>query len=197
MSILNDVAVEAEPPGPSDLSIPAYLRDVAAVAMAVIARDGTLKDANRGFLTLTAAAATGPGPGPGRTTPNVRDLFVNPRFYQFAARQTARADRVLYRGTLNVGRGDGRVVPLKGTVYGHGDHLLLVVAEYDVGETERLNETLWRLKQDLEHHQRELARLERQVDHHRALSEAALRDRDTLLEALTPRDEKRDEEHNE
>jgi hypothetical protein len=183
MSILNDVAVAADPSGPSEPSIPGYLRDVAAVAMAVIARDGALKDANRGFLSLMA------DPAPGRTTTHVRDVFVNPRFYQFAARETARTDRVLYRGTLNLSRGDGRVISLKGTVYGHGDHLLLVVAEHDVAELERLNETLWRLKQDLEHHQRELARLGRQVDHHRTLSEAALRDRDTLLEALSPRDE--------
>jgi hypothetical protein len=183
MSILNNVEVAPEPSGPSEPAIPKYLRDVAAVAIAVIARDGTLKDANRGFLSLMADST------PGKTTGHVRDLFVNPRFYQFAARETARTDRVLYRGTLNLGRDDGRVVSLKGTVYGHGDHLLLVVAEYDVAELERLNETLWRLKQDLEQHQRELARLGRQVDHHRALSEAALRDRDTLLEALSPRDE--------
>jgi len=178
MNMLNDIEVVVES---LEQPIPAFIRDLAAIAVAVIGRDGTLRDANRGFLNLTANRA------PGETTADVRDLFVNPRFFQFAARHTKRADRVVYRGILNIGRGEGPVVSLKGTIYSHDDDLL-VVAEYDVAELERLNTTLWRLNQDLEENQRDLVRLRREVEHKKALAEAALRDRDTLLEALSPRD---------
>ena len=183
MSIRNDVEVVVES---LEQPIPAFVRDLAAIVVAVIGRDGVLGDANRGFLELMA------DPAPGKTAADVRDLFVNPRFFQFAARHTRRADRVVYRGILNLGRGDGRVVSLEGTVYAHDDGLL-VVAQYDVAELERLNETLWRLNRDLEQYQRELVRLRRQVEHHKALAEAALGDRDTLLEALSPRDQPRHE----
>jgi two-component system, NtrC family, sensor kinase len=179
MNISNNVEVVVDS---LEQPIPAFIRDLAAVAVAVISRDGTLRDANRGFLNLTANRA------PGETTADVRDLFVNPRFYQFAARHTKRRDRIVYRGILNLGRGEGPVISLKGTIYGHDDDLL-VVAEYDVAELERLNATLWRLNQDLEENQRELVRLRREVKHEKALATAALRDRDTLLEALSPRDE--------
>jgi len=184
MNIRKDIEVVLES---LEQPIPAFIRDLAAVAVAVIGRDGTLRDANRGFLNLTAHRA------PGETTADVRDLFVNPRFFQFAARHTKRSDRVVYRGILNIGRSDGSVVSLKGTIYGHDDDLLLV-AEYDVAELERLNATLWRLNQDLEEKQRHLVRLRREVKHEKALAEAALRDRDTLLEALSPpHDEPRDD----
>jgi len=101
MSVLNDVEIVVES---LEQPIPAFIRDLAAVAVAKIGRDGTLRDANRGFLNLTAHRA------PGATTADVRDLFVNPRFFQFAARHTKRADRVVYRGILNIGSGDGPVV---------------------------------------------------------------------------------------
>ena len=179
MGVLNDVEFAAET---WQQSIPPFSRDLTAVAVAVLARDGTLEDANRGFIELMAGTA------PGETSVEARDLFVNPRFSQFAARTTRRRDRVLYRGILNLGRGDGRVVSLKGTVYGReGD--LLVVAEHDVAELERLNATLWQLNRDLEQNQREMARLNRQVKYEKSLAEAALRDRDALLEALSVRDE--------
>jgi two-component system, cell cycle response regulator len=185
MNILRDVEVAAESLEPP---IPAFVRDLAAVAVAVVGRDGTLKEANRGFLDLMA------NPVPGEPAANVRDLFVNPRFSQFALHQAKRRDRVVYRGLLNLGRGDGRVVSLKGTVYGHGDDLLLVVAEYDVAELERLNATLWQLNQDLEQYQRELVRLRREAERQNALADAALRDRDTLLEALSMRKDPPDED---
>jgi hypothetical protein len=181
MNTWNDIEVVEES---LEQPIPASIRDLAAVAVAVIGRDGTLRDANRGFFNLTANR------DPGETTADVRDLFVNPRFYQFAARHTKRRDRVVYRGILNLGRGDGPVVSLKGTIYTHDDDLL-VVAEYDVAELERLSATLWRLNQDLEENQHEVVRLRREVKHERTLAAAALRDRDTLLEALSPRNESR------
>ncbi len=165
--------------------MPAFIRELTAVAVAAIGRDGTLRDANRGFLNLTANGTSS------ETTPDIHDLFVNPRFYQFAARHTKRRDRIVYRGILNLGQGDGPVVSLTGTVYGDDDNLL-VVAEYDVAELERLNATLWQLNQDLAGNQRELVRLGREVEHKKALAEAALRDRDTLLQALSPLDQSRE-----
>lgn len=183
MNMLNHVGVVDTP---SIASLPSFVRELVAVAVAVVARDGTLRDANRGFSELMADRA------PGGTAADVRQMFINPRFSQFAARTTRRTDRVLYRGILNLGRGDGRVVSLKGTVYGHDDDLLLV-AEHDVAELERLNATLWQLNRDLEQNQREMARLNRQVKYEKSLAEAALRDRHALLEALSARDEPTEE----
>jgi hypothetical protein len=183
MSVLNDVEVASESWDPT---VPEFVRDLTAVAVAVIGRDGTLKDANQGFLNLMTS------PSPHEPAAAARDLFVNPRFYQFAARTTRRRDRVLYRGIVNLGREDGRVVSLKGTVYDH-DHDLLVVAEHDLAELERLNATFCQLNRDLEQNQRELTRLNRQVKYEKTLAEAALRDRDTLLEALSPREEPAEE----
>ncbi len=165
---------------PSRPSIPSWLRELTAVAVAIVGRDGRLRDGNRGFAAFLAAAA-----GPDA---DVRELFVNPRFSQFAVRTTRRADRVVYRGILNLGRGDRRVASLKGTVYGYDD-ALLVVAEHDIAETERLNAALWRLNLDLEASQRDLARLAREAESDKAMAEAALRDRDALLTALSARDD--------
>ena len=182
MNVQNYVEVAVES---LEQPIPTFVRELTAIVLAVVGRDGTVRDANRGFLDLLAKDN-------GReTTADVRDLFVNPRFYQFAARHTKRRDRVLYRGILNLGQGDGPVVSVKGTIYGD-DENLLVVAEYDVAELEELNATLWQLNQDLEGKQRELVRLAREVEHEKSLAEAALRDRDTLLQALSPREESRE-----
>jgi hypothetical protein len=166
-------------------TIPAYLSDLSAVAIARIGRDGRLMQGNRGFFDLM------PDNMPTRAGTDVRDVFVNPRFDQFAGRNVPKggSGHVIYEGILNLGRRNGRAVSLHGSVYADED-ALFVVAEHNVTVMEQLNASLSALNGELAEMQREMARLNRQLSHQEDLAEAALRDRSILLEALSMGNEK-------
>jgi hypothetical protein len=162
---------------PAVLPIPDLLRGLEAVVVGVIAADGALKDANRGFLLLMTRSMISP------QTADVRELFINPRFDDLLARRTDPFEGTLYRGLLSFGRRGGKATSLRGTVYRYeGDYVL--VAEHDIVGLEVLRGTLLEVQEDLEEKQRHIIHLEHRISRLQELANAALRDRDTLLDAL-------------
>lgn len=160
--------------------IPDYLSDLTAVAVARISRDGRLMEGNRAFFDLMADDM------PTKAGTDVRDVFVNPRFDQFAGRGVPKggSEHVIYEGILNLGRRNRRAVSLHGSIRAD-ENALFVVAEHNVTVMEQLNVSLSILNGELADMQRELARLNRQLSHQQDLAEAALEDRNILLEALS------------
>ncbi|TVR97795.1 MAG: hypothetical protein EA406_08720 [Rhodospirillales bacterium] len=160
--------------------IPDFCKDLRAVMMALIGRSGVLRDANRGFIELLPETMSV------TDLLDIRDLFVLPRFDQLAGKRADRASGVLYQGMINLGDVRSEVVSVHATITEMADDLLLV-AEHDVGHLRQLNERLRSLNEELLKQQRELSRLGRQLDDQRTRSEAALQDRDALLELLSHR----------
>ncbi len=119
--------------------IPWWLDGMSAVACAVIRRDGTLLEANRGFHTAVA--------GP-HDDPQVRDAFLNPAFDQLAGRSSRVPGDAIYTGILNLGSADGTTVSLRGSVFDFGG-CLLVVAEHDVAGITRAIDRLTLLNEQL------------------------------------------------
>jgi hypothetical protein len=162
------------------MSIPDLLRGLEAIVVAVVAREGGLKDANRGFLLLMTRSTSSPEPA------DVRALFVSPRFDELGARPTDPFDGTIYRGLLSFGTAGSKITSLRGAIYGHdGDYVLVV--EHDIARLDTLRATLLELQDDLAMKQRHIAHLEHRVAQLQELADAALRDRDTLLDALVHR----------
>ena len=158
--------------------IPATCKPLRSVVMAVISRNGALKDANRGFVELLPAST------PAAQLLDIRYLFVHPRFDQIAARRADRAGGVVLEGVMNIGDFRTKVASLNVTIFECGDDLFMV-GEHDIGLLHELNTTLLNLNEQLAEKQRELARVSRQLRHHRAESKGALQDRDALLNLLS------------
>lgn len=159
------------------MPIPDLLRGMEAVVVAVVGRDGELKDANRGFLSLMTKASPNPRPA------DIRELFVSPRFADFSARHADPFEGTIYRGLITFGRAGSRVISLRGAIYGFEDDFVLV-AEHDIVGVETLRATLAELQDSLAEKQRRIVHLEHQMARLQELSDAAMRDRDTLLDAL-------------
>jgi signal transduction histidine kinase len=121
-----------------DARLPDVLRGLTGAAAALITREGVLRDTNAGFLRIAGSLASG----------DVRDLFVNPRFDQFAARAADPSDGALYRGILNIGDSRSEVHSLRGAVYAQGRYLL-VIGEPDVGALQQEIDVLRALNQEL------------------------------------------------
>ena len=159
---------------PTGLPIPAGLQNLTAVAVAVVTRSGDLVDANRAFCALWPGEAAAPGPR------DIRPCFVNPRFDQLAARRADRPGGLVFQGPLNLGHPDGTATTLIGSVYEHGDDLL-VVGEKDVAELEQLASVVLRLNEELAEQKRALVRMGREVERAEDTATRALNDREALL----------------
>lgn len=133
-------------------AIPDYLRNLSALSIALIGEDGVVIDANRGFARLGSLTALPSGSW------NAAGLFLNPDFSQLAGVVETRG--CVYQGILNMGPTDGICRSFHGSVYRTGKHLL-VVAEPDVLELERLNATVIGLNDELAEMQRDLVRSNR------------------------------------
>jgi len=158
--------------------LPGFLRDLNAVAAALLTRDGVLNDANPTFLRLIPSETSAD------ELLDVRSLFVNPRFDQFAARQAKPSDGTIYRGIFNIGDTSNKVTSLRGAIYASGNDLLLV-AEHEVEQLEKNVAILQMLNQELAAAGREIARLERKLDHKHDAAKGAFADREALLEVLS------------
>jgi hypothetical protein len=120
-----------------------------SVAAATVDERGQLVWANAGFrrvLEFETEVAEG--------TPVAR-YFIHPSFA--ALRDMAvSADGEVHRGLLTLGVYDGRTRSLRGRVWRDG-MFLHVLAEFDIADLERLNETVLALNQDYAHAQLDLA----------------------------------------
>lgn len=131
-------------------TIPDYLAEVESLAVAVVADDGTLLRANRGFLRLLAE----PGEDPAG---DVRGVLQSPTLEELRARPGDGRERPVYRGLLTVGAGGGPSTTLRGEVR-REEELLLLVAEHDLQDVERLTQTLLTVSEQLAEKQRALVR---------------------------------------
>jgi hemerythrin-like metal-binding protein len=159
-------------------TLPPLLRDLNVVAVALLSRHGALLDANPSFLRMI------PGEDPAAALLDVRDVFVRPRFDQFAARRGDPFDDSVYRGILNIGDMNAQVRSLRGAIYALGDDLLLA-AEHDVAQLEKNVATLESLNEELADSRREIARLKRKLEHHQFAARGATADREALLDVLS------------
>ena len=166
------------PPVRLEAILPPVLRDLNAVVGAVITRDGVLLDANVGFVRLL------PGGASAAAGLDVRDIFLNPRFDQFAARSASPEDGCVYRGILNMGHIDSDVRSLRGTVAAYGNDLLLI-AEHDVAGLERRVAAMATLNAALAESRREIGRLHRKVEYLESVTTGAIADREALLNLLS------------
>ena len=159
--------------------IPEFVRNLMATAVAVISRDGILIDANRGFFVLMPETMTA------ADMLDVRDLFVNPRFDQFAVRCPRQPGGAIYDGILNLGSIDETVTSLRGVLYAQQDSVLLV-AEHEVAQLDLLRAKLLRLNDELASEQRQLAAALRELKRQRARADEAVRDRDAIRALMRP-----------
>ena len=159
--------------------IPEFVRNLMATAVAVISRDGILIDANRGFFMLMPDKMTA------AELLDVRDLFINPRFDQFAVRCAQQPDGAIYTGIINLGSVDDTVTSLRGVIYAQQDSVLLV-AEYEIAQLDLLRTRLLRLNDELAAEQRRLAAALRALKWQRARADEAVRDRDAARALMRP-----------
>ena len=159
--------------------IPEFVRNLMVTAVAVISRDGILIDANRGFFSLMPESMTA------ADMLDVRDLFVNPRFEQFAVRSAAHPGGVIFDGILNVGSVDDAVISLRGAVYAQPDSILLA-AEHEVAQLDLLRARLLRMNDELATEQRRLAAALREIKRQRSRADEAVRDRDAIRCLVQP-----------
>lgn len=132
------------------------LGPLAAVVVAVVDQDGQLLLANRGcrrILGITDDSQPLPG--------DMRSFFVQPTFAQLIRMHPAEG-RPIHEGIINVGDINTQCRSLIGAVHRSGEKLLLV-AEYDVTEMERLNAQVLELNEDLAATQRDLSRSNRKL----------------------------------
>lgn len=162
---------------PATMSIPDMLRGLEAVVVAVMTAEGALKDANRGFLLLMSRTLPAPQPS------DIRELFVNPRFDDATGGRSDPIEGTTYRGLLSVGGRNGKITALRGAVYAQGREFVLI-AEHDVSGFDILRSTLLELQDDIEEKQRRIVDLEHRIGRLQELADAALHDRDALLDAL-------------
>lgn len=159
--------------------IPEFVRNLAATAVAVISRDGILRDANRGFFmlmpeTMTAAELL-----------DVRDLFINPRFDRFAVRCPRQPDGAIYTGIINLGSVEDTVTSLRGVLYAQQDSILLV-AEHEIAQLDLLRARLLRLNDELVAEQCQLAAALWELKWQRIRADEAVRDRDAIRALSRP-----------
>jgi signal transduction histidine kinase len=155
------------------------LDEMEAVVTAVLDESGALLEANAGFLRLIHID------GRLGECADAAAFFIQPSFAALLRAQPG-AGGEIHRGLLTLGEYSGHTQSLRGRIWREGTRLRLL-AEYDVDELERLNDSVLALNRDYADAQAQLARtnleirrlnseLERRVEERtRALGEALQR----------------------
>lgn len=136
--------------------LPSCLAQLGSVVVALIAENGQLIHSNLGFLRLTRHNKISVG-----NQPDVRGFFANPSFDELLAIHASPGQSV-FEGILNVVDEHSACHSLIGSVH-HIDRKLMIVAEYDVAEMERLNAEVIQLNLELAELQRSLSRTNRNL----------------------------------
>jgi diguanylate cyclase (GGDEF)-like protein len=144
----------------------AELEPLLTVAAAALDENGTLIEANAGFLRLIKAEQGQP------IGTCVAGFFSQPDFATLVHARGG-ADGEIYHGLLTIGDYLGRPRSLRGRVW-HVDRRLRVLAEYDIEELERLNDYMLELNAEYANAQLELAQ-----------TNLKLRQRDAQIVALS------------
>jgi two-component system, cell cycle response regulator len=125
------------------------LEPLLAVVAAVLNEDGTLVEANAGFLRIAKLEGSNP------IGAHASRVFLQPTFADFV-RADGGAGEEIYRGLLTMGDPMGATRTLQARVW-RLDSKLRLLAEYDIDELERLNEKMLDLNRDYANAQLELA----------------------------------------
>jgi two-component system cell cycle response regulator len=125
------------------------LEPLLAIAVATLDKDGTLIEANAGFLKLID------GEAPQAIGAQAARFFIQPDFATLV-RALGGAEGEIHRGLLTVGEYLGRSRSLRAHVWGVNGQLR-VLAEYDIEELEQLYDTVLELNRDYASAQFELA----------------------------------------
>ncbi|MBY0242469.1 MAG: GGDEF domain-containing protein [Burkholderiaceae bacterium] len=125
------------------------LETMQSVAAGVFARDGVLLAANAGLLRLL------PPDVPEPVGARVAHCFIQPDFAALLG--ACEGNDACYRGLLTIGDFGGKTRTLRGHLW-RSEEGLRMLAEYDVVELERLNDTMLDLNQDMADMQNTLAR---------------------------------------
>jgi diguanylate cyclase (GGDEF)-like protein len=144
-----------------DAAIPALMRGLTAVVVAVLDVNGAYRDGNRGFAYLLDRDES---PLPGE---QIDAWFVQPSFQSLLTATDAAHGEGHYVGLLSLGDVDRCVRTVRGQVQRRGDRLLLL-AEHDVADLERLNATVLSLNEEMAEMQRDLVRTNRQLHRDKA-----------------------------
>jgi diguanylate cyclase (GGDEF)-like protein len=127
------------------------LEPMLAIAAAALDEDGTLLEANAGFLRLIGTH------GLRHIGARISQFFIQP---DFATLKRVEADPPgqAHRGLMTIGDRLGRLRSLHGRVW-RVDHRLHVLAEHDITELEQLYDTVLALNHDYANAQLELAQI--------------------------------------
>jgi diguanylate cyclase (GGDEF)-like protein len=131
-----------------------------AVALATLHENGTLIEANAGFLKLISAA------GAQRIGVRVGRFFIQPDFATLAAAR-AEADGTIYSGLITVGEYMGTTRSLRARIWRAAGELRFL-AEYDIEELERLNDTVLALNHEYAKAQLDLAHINHKLQQREA-----------------------------
>lgn len=153
------------------------LAPLLAVVAATLAEDGMLIEANAGFIRLIEMADLPPYGA------HVARLFIQPDFATLVGAQSG-ADGEIHCGLMTMGECRGKTRSLRGRVWRQASRLR-VLAEYDVDDLERLNDTVLNLNRDYAMAQLELARTNLKLRHLNAELEQRVAQRtEALRDAL-------------
>jgi signal transduction histidine kinase len=111
--------------------------------------DGTLLEANAGFLRILGAGDAAP------ITANVSRYFVQPTLAALG-NAPIQDDGTIYRGLLTVGEYEGMTRTLRATAWRAGVEIR-IVADFDIEEFERINAAVLDINRNYANTQRELA----------------------------------------
>lgn len=155
------------------LPIPKPVRDFTAVVVAVIDREGRVLGGNKGLNFVCNRE-----PEEDLTGTGIADQFMQPRFDTLLLK-AGDDGGIIYEGLINMGDTD-QYRSLNGTLYRDKEGFI-VLAEFDVQELEKLNETVIEMHNEMASVQRDLVRTNRKLKRNEAHIKELMR-RDPLTE---------------
>ncbi len=121
-------------------AIPEILKHLNTVAVALLNHDGTLLDANDGFLNLLNK------PG---LHGNIKQFFINPKFEYLAnSYPSNNSETIIFNGIVTLGDPDKKTDSLQVAVFRFQNKILLI-GEHDIGDSIRLNGTVMELNKEM------------------------------------------------
>lgn len=141
--------------------IPVALQGLRALVIGVFEPGGKVLEANAGFRDLTPAEASA-------GDWNCAGCLVNPTLDQLRQGAAADAQGPVYRGLMTVRDGDDRYHSMTGSVF-RQEGLFFLVAEHDVAGLEQLGASVSGLNEELTQTQRQMSRINRQLEEQREL----------------------------
>lgn len=139
---------------------PLEFSQLLAVALATLDENGTLIEANAGFLKLISAGEAQ------RIGVRAARFFIQPDFATLAASR-AEADGTIYSGLITIGEYMGTTRTLRARIWGAAGELRFL-AEYDIDELERVNETVLELNHEYAKAQLDLAHINHKLQQREA-----------------------------